>query len=133
MACCQSCSPPCTRNIRRRIGPHGSPVFAVGIPAGLVDIGDAADLANIGTLFAFVLVSLGVIFLRREHPDRKRSFRVPFVPWFPLISVILCGGLMFGLTLITWLRFVIWLALGLLIYIFYSRHHSEFCSEKKIG
>jgi APA family basic amino acid/polyamine antiporter len=107
--------------------------FAVGIPAGLVDIGDAADLANIGTLFAFVLVSLGVIFLRRRQPDRKRAFRVPFVPWFPLMSVVLCGGLMFGLTLITWLRFVIWLALGLLIYIFYSRHHSEFCKEKKNG
>ena len=107
--------------------------FAVGIPAGLVDIGDAADLANIGTLFAFVLVSLGVIFLRRRQPDRKRAFRVPFVPWFPLMSVILCGGLMFGLTLITWLRFVIWLALGLVIYIFYSRHHSEFCKEKKNG
>ncbi len=55
----------------------------MGIPAGLVDIGDAADLANIGTLFAFVLVSLGVIFLRRRQPDRKRAFRVPFVPWFP--------------------------------------------------
>jgi len=100
--------------------------FAVGIPAGLVDIGDAADLANIGTLFAFVLVSLGVIFLRRRQPDRKRAFRVPFVPWFPLLSVLFCGGLMFGLTLITWARFVIWLALGLTIYIFYSRYHSEF-------
>jgi APA family basic amino acid/polyamine antiporter len=55
------------------------------------------------------------------------------VPWFPLISVVLCGGLMLGLTLLTWLRFVIWLALGLVIYIFYSRHHSEFCKEKKIG
>ena len=90
--------------------------FAVGIPAGLVDIGDAADLANIGTLFAFVLVSLGVIILRRRQPDRKRAFRVPFVPWFPLISIVLCGGLMMGLTVITWLRFVIWLGLGLLIY-----------------
>jgi APA family basic amino acid/polyamine antiporter len=96
-----------------------------------VDIGDAADLANIGTLFAFVLVSLGVILLRRNQPERKRAFRVPFVPWFPLISVFLCGGLMLGLTLITWLRFVIWLALGLVIYIFYSRHHSEF--KKTIG
>jgi APA family basic amino acid/polyamine antiporter len=100
--------------------------FAVGIPAGLVDIGDAADLSNIGTLFAFVLVSLGVIFLRRKQPDRPRAFRVPFVPWFPLISVVLCGGLMTGLTVITWLRFVIWLALGLLIYFFYSKKHSEF-------
>jgi basic amino acid/polyamine antiporter, APA family len=100
--------------------------FAVGIPAGVVDIGDAADLSNIGTLFAFVLVSLGVILLRRRQPDRKRAFRVPFVPWFPLISILLCGGLMTGLTVITWLRFIIWLTLGLLIYVFYSRHHSEF-------
>lgn len=104
--------------------------FAVGIPAGLVDIGDAADLSNIGTLFAFVLVSLGVIFLRRKQPDRPRAFRVPFVPWFPLISVILCGGLMTGLTVITWLRFVIWLALGLMVYFFYSRRHSEFAGMK---
>jgi APA family basic amino acid/polyamine antiporter len=104
--------------------------FAVGLPAGIVDIGDAADLSNIGTLFAFVLVSLGVIFLRRKQPDRKRAFQVPFVPWFPLISVILCGGLMTGLTVITWIRFVVWLALGLAIYFFYSRHHSEFARQK---
>jgi APA family basic amino acid/polyamine antiporter len=100
--------------------------FAVGIPAGLVDIGDAADLSNIGTLFAFVLVSLGVIFLRRNQPERPRSFRVPFVPWFPLISIVLCGGLMMGLTVITWIRFVVWLAVGLVIYASYSRKHSEF-------
>ena len=54
--------------------------FAVGIPAGVVDIGDAADLSNIGTLFAFVLVSLGVILLRRSQPDRPRGFSVPLVP-----------------------------------------------------
>ena len=100
--------------------------FAVGVPAGIFAISDAADLSNIGTLFAFVLVSLGVIILRRTQPDRKRVFKVPFVPWFPLISILLCGGLMTGLTVITWLRFVIWLGLGLLIYIFYSRHRSEF-------
>ena len=102
--------------------------FAVGIPAGLVDIPDAADLSNIGTLFAFVLVSLGVILLRRRQPARQRSFRVPLVPWFPLISVVLCAGLMTGLTVITWLRFVVWLALGLAIYFFYSRRRSEFAS-----
>ncbi len=100
--------------------------FAVGIPAGIFAVSDAADLSNIGTLFAFVLVSLGVILLRRKQPDRKRGFRVPFVPWFPLISIILCGGLMTGLTVITWIRFVVWLALGLIIYIVYSRKHSEF-------
>jgi APA family basic amino acid/polyamine antiporter len=104
--------------------------FAVGIPAGLVDIGTAADLANIGTLFAFVLVSLGVIILRRRQPDRPRAFRVPLVPWFPLISVVLCGGLMMGLTVITWLRFFGWLIIGLLIYVFYSRKHSEFARAK---
>jgi APA family basic amino acid/polyamine antiporter len=104
--------------------------FAVGIPAGLVDIGTAADLANIGTLFAFVLVSIGVIILRRRQPERPRGFRVPLVPWFPLISVILCGGLMLGLTVETWLRFFGWLVIGLVIYFFYSRKHSEFARER---
>jgi basic amino acid/polyamine antiporter, APA family len=100
--------------------------FAVGIPAGIFAISDAADLSNIGTLFAFVLVSLGVIILRRTQPERPRVFKVPLVPWFPLISIILCGGLMMGLTVITWVRFVVWLVIGLLIYIFYSRRRSEF-------
>lgn len=103
--------------------------FAVGIPAGIFAISDAADLTNIGTLFAFALVSLGVIILRRTQPDRQRAFRVPFVPWFPLISIVLCGGLMTGLTVITWLRFVVWLVLGLMIYFFYSRHRSEFARK----
>ncbi len=113
--------------------PHWSTWIAgilVGLPAGLVDIGDAADLSNIGTLFAFVLVSLGVIFLRRTQPDRKRGFKVPFVPWFPLISVVLCGGLMTGLTVITWIRFFVWLIIGLVIYIFYSRKRSEFAPKQ---
>ena len=104
--------------------------LAVGIPAGIVDIGDAADISNIGTLFAFTLVSLGVILLRRRQPDRPRAFRVPFVPWFPLVSVGLCGGLMTGLTVITWIRFVVWLGIGLTIYFFYSRHHSEFARSR---
>jgi APA family basic amino acid/polyamine antiporter len=99
---------------------------AVGLPAGVVGISEAADLSNIGTLFAFVLVSLGVIFLRKAQPDRPRGFRVTFVPLFPIISVILCVALMAGLLVITWLRFFGWLALGLVIYFLYSRHHSEF-------
>jgi APA family basic amino acid/polyamine antiporter len=104
--------------------------FVVGIPAGIFAISDAADLSNIGTLFAFVLVSLGVIILRRTQPDRPRVFRVPFVPWFPIISIVLCGGLMTGLTVITWVRFIIWLALGLGVYVLYSRHKSEFAKGK---
>jgi amino acid transporter len=103
--------------------------LAVGIPAGIFDIGDAADLSNIGTLFAFVLVSLGVIFLRRKQPDRPRGFKVPLVPLFPIMSVVLCGGLMTGLTVITWIRFFVWLAIGLVIYFLYSRRHSEFAGS----
>lgn len=107
--------------------------FAVGIPAGLFAVSDAADLSNIGTLFAFALVSLGVIILRRSQPNRARGFRVPLVPFFPLISIVLCGGLMTGLTVITWIRFVVWLALGLLVYAFYSRKHSEFAPSPGNG
>jgi basic amino acid/polyamine antiporter, APA family len=103
--------------------------FAVGLPSGFFAISDAANLANIGTLFAFVLVALGVIILRRTQPDRKRVFSVPFVPWFPIISIVLCIGLMSGLTVLTWLRFIGWLVLGLLIYVFYSRHRSEFAKK----
>lgn len=98
----------------------------VGIPAGIVDIGDAADLANIGTLFAFVLVSAGVLVLRRTQPERKRGFKVPFSPVVPILAMLLCGGLMTGLTVITWIRFVVWLAIGLVIYFCYSRLRSEF-------
>jgi len=106
--------------------------FAVGIPAGIFAVSEAADLSNIGTLFAFLLVSLGVIVLRRTQPDRQRGFKVPFVPWFPLISVVLCVGLMSGLLVITWLRFFVWLAIGLTIYFLYSRHHSEFAKSNRL-
>jgi len=114
---------------RRFQTPHWSTWIAgaaVGIPAGLVDIGDAADLSNIGTLFAFVLVSVGVLVLRRRQPERRRGFRVPLVPLFPWISIVLCAGLMTGLTVMTWIRFVLWMAAGLVIYRFYSRSRSEF-------
>jgi len=103
--------------------------FAVGIPAGIFAVSDVADLSNIGTLFAFVLVSLGVIILRRKQPDRPRGFRVPFVPLFPIIAIVLCGGLMTGLTVITWIRFLLWLALGLVIYYLYSRRRSTLRTE----
>jgi APA family basic amino acid/polyamine antiporter len=98
--------------------------FVVGIPAGIWDIATFAELSNIGTLFAFILVSVGVIVLRRKQPDRPRSFRVPFVPVFPLISIVCCLVLMMGLPLLTWLRFVSWLAIGLCIYFLYSKARS---------
>jgi basic amino acid/polyamine antiporter, APA family len=104
--------------------------FAVGIPAGIFAVSDAADLSNIGTLFAFGLVSMGVIILRRTQPERPRGFRVPLVPWFPLISIALCLVLMTGLTVITWIRFVVWLVIGLAIYFLYSHRHSEFARSR---
>ncbi len=112
--------------------PHWSTWIAgalVGIPAGIVDIGEAADLSNIGTLFAFVLVSLGVLVLRRTQPDRPRGFRVPMVPLFPIISVVLCVALMSGLLVITWARFFVWLIIGLIIYFSYSKRRSEFATR----
>ncbi len=98
--------------------------LAVGIPAGIWDIGTFADLSNIGTLFAFIIVSAGVVILRRTQPERKRSFAVPFCPVTPIISVVCCFGLMLGLPLETWIRFFVWLAIGLVIYSSYSRRRS---------
>ena len=99
--------------------------FVVGIPAGIWDIDTFAELSNIGTLFAFVLVSVGVIVLRAKQPDRPRSFRVPLVPLFPIVSIVCCVVLMMGLPLLTWLRFFVWLAIGLAIYIPFGRKRSS--------
>jgi APA family basic amino acid/polyamine antiporter len=99
--------------------------LAVGIPAGIWDIGTLADLSNIGTLFAFVIVSVGVMILRRSQPDRPRSFRVPLSPFTPILSVVCCFALMLGLPLETWIRFFVWLFLGLFIYLLYGKKRSS--------
>ncbi len=104
--------------------------FLVAIPSGLFDIELLADLSNIGTLFAFALVSIGVLVLRYREPERRRGFRVPGGPVIPVLSIIFCVLLMCGLPIITWFRFFIWLGIGLLIYFFYSRHRSEFAKAR---
>jgi APA family basic amino acid/polyamine antiporter len=103
--------------------------FVVGIPAGILDIGTLSDLSNIGTLFAFALVSIGVIILRYLDPGRHRGFRAPGGIAAPVLSVLFCVLLMSGLPILTWLRFFAWLAIGLSIYFLYSRHRSEFAKK----
>jgi basic amino acid/polyamine antiporter, APA family len=97
----------------------------IAFMAALIPLSELAELVNIGTLFAFLLVNVGVIVLRRTEPDMERPFRVPFVPVFPLIGAALCIYLMTKLQGTTWWRFGIWLAIGLAIYAFYGRFHSR--------
>jgi APA family basic amino acid/polyamine antiporter len=104
--------------------------LAVGIPAGVWDVGTFADLSNIGTLFAFVVVSAGVIVARKRDPDRPRGFRVPLVPLIPGLSIACCFILMLGLPLKTWLLFFAWLAAGLCIYFFSGRQRAHALHEK---
>jgi len=98
----------------------------VALLAGFVPLDTLAELVNIGTLFAFVLVSLAVIILRRTRPDLPRSFRVPWVPFLPILSALACLYLMLNLPGETWVRFVVWMVLGVVIYFVYGRRHSRF-------
>jgi APA family basic amino acid/polyamine antiporter len=98
--------------------------LVVGVTAGIWDIDELAELSNIGTLFAFSLVCAAVMVLRRTRPDLRRGFRVPWSPVLPLLGILSCLILMTSLPLITWGRFLVWLALGLVIYFSYGRHRS---------
>jgi APA family basic amino acid/polyamine antiporter len=97
--------------------------------AGFMPLGDLAELVNIGTLAAFVLVCLGVIVLRYTRPDMPRPFRSPFSPLFPVLGMLSCSALMAFLPTLTWLRFVVWLVLGLIVYFAYSMHHSHLAKD----
>jgi basic amino acid/polyamine antiporter, APA family len=98
--------------------------------AAFANIAEVVDLTNIGTLFAFVLVSAGVIVLRRIDPDRRRPFRAPWVPLSPILSIVSCIYLMIQLPKLTWIRFGIWLALGLVIYFLYGIRNSRLARER---
>lgn len=104
--------------------------LVVGIPAGLFDIGTLADLSNIGTLFAFALVAGGVLILRYREPDRPRAFRAPGGLLAPVVTILTCLLLMAGLPIMNWIRFFVWLLIGLCIYQFYGRKHSELATAK---
>ncbi|MCU1272728.1 MAG: amino acid permease-associated region [Bryobacterales bacterium] len=106
--------------------------FLVGIPAGIFDISWFSDLSNIGTLFAFIVVSVGVIVLRKKQPSRKRGFRVPWVPFTPILSIVCCLVLMVSLPLETWIRFFLWLAIGLVIYFTFGKRRSTLRTEPMV-
>lgn len=92
--------------------------------AGFSSMKEVAELVNIGTLAAFIIVCVGVIYLRYKKPELKRPFKTPFSPFIPLVGIILCAYLMFSLPLVTWLRFIVWWLVGVVIYFLYSYHHS---------
>nr|WP_030119853.1 amino acid permease [Streptomyces californicus] len=103
----------------------------IAIIAGFTSIEELATLVNIGTLFAFVVVALGVLVLRRTRPDLPRAFRTPLVPLLPVVSVAASVWLMLNLPVETWLRFGVWMVLGVVIYFVYGRSHSRMARENR--
>ncbi|KUH93804.1 amino acid permease [Mycobacterium sp. IS-3022] len=114
-----------------KTGRRGTPVritlivgALVAVTASVFPMDKLEEMVNIGTLFAFVLVSAGVIVLRRTRPDLERGFRAPGVPWLPIASIVACVWLMLNLTALTWIRFLVWMAIGVILYFVYGRRHS---------
>ncbi|MBF0491099.1 MAG: amino acid permease [Candidatus Omnitrophica bacterium] len=97
----------------------------VGLCAGLLPISQLGHMTSIGTLMAFIIVCAGVIVLRATKPNVPRPYRSPFVPLFPILGILVCFSMMYSLNRETWLRLVVWLAIGLVVYFTYSRHHSR--------
>ncbi len=103
--------------------------IGVAAAAAVANIDEMADVCSIGTLFAFVLVAIGILVLRKTAPHVARPFRTPWVPWVPLAAIVTCGYLMFALPAAAWTRFVVWMALGFIIYFGHSRRHARRWSE----
>jgi APA family basic amino acid/polyamine antiporter len=99
--------------------------LVVAFVASLTPIGRLEEMVNIGTLTAFLLVSIAIPILRKNRPDLERSFKVPWSPWLPWVSAAICLFLMLNLTTETWLRFLVWMALGFGIYFLYGYKHSR--------
>jgi len=108
--------------------PHVTTILTgvfVAVFAAVTNIDEVVDLCNIGTLFAFILVAAGIMILRRLEPNRPRPFRTPWVPVVPILAILACGYLMVEQPRITWLRFVLWLLAGLVIYFLYGSKKSR--------
>jgi basic amino acid/polyamine antiporter, APA family len=114
-----------------KTGKHGTPgratvlvAILVGIAATFFEAGKLEEMVNVGTLFAFILVSAGVLVLRKTRPDLPRGFRVPWVPVIPVLAILACLWLMLNLTVLTWIRFLAWMVLGVIVYFAYGKRHS---------
>jgi APA family basic amino acid/polyamine antiporter len=123
-----------------RTGVRGVPLRAtvlvgvvVALTAGFAPIDALKEMVNVGTLFAFVLVSGGVLVLRRTRPDLPRGFRAPLVPLVPVLAIVSCLWLMLNLTAVTWLRFLVWLVLGMVIYFLYGARRSRLREAQLVG
>jgi len=103
----------------------------VSLSAGVLPLTILGELVSIGTLFAFIVVCAGVLYLRYTEPDLPSNFRCPLVPFIPINGILFCLYLMVGLPWETWLRLLVWLAIGVLIYIFYGRSHSLLFREQQ--
>jgi APA family basic amino acid/polyamine antiporter len=113
--------------------PHVTTIIsgvAVAAFAGVTNIDEVVELCNIGTLFAFVLVAVGIIVLRVRDPERKRPFRAPLFPFVPIAAILCCGYLMYLQPFRTWMRFVLWLVIGLVIYALYGFARSRLGATK---
>jgi APA family basic amino acid/polyamine antiporter len=104
--------------------------FFVGIFACFVPQDIVGDMTSIGTLFAFMLVSAGVWIMRVKSPELKRGFRTPLVPLVPILGILVCAAMVFGLGWANWMRLLIWMALGFIIYFSYSITHSKLRKQK---
>jgi APA family basic amino acid/polyamine antiporter len=101
-------------------------LFSAFVPGDIV-----GDMTSIGTLFAFTLVCLGVLILRKTDPDRPRSFKIPFVPLVPILGIVVCVAMMLGLGVNNWERLFIWMAIGFVIYFSYSIRNSVIRKKAK--
>ncbi|WNV90601.1 amino acid permease [Umezawaea sp. Da 62-37] len=123
-----------------KTGRHGTPTKVtllvgalVALASGLFPAGKLAEMVNVGTLFAFMLVSAGVLILRKTRPDLPRGFRTPLVPLVPILAILACLWLMLNLTALTWVRFVIWMVVGVVVYFAYGRAHSVLATRDRTG
>ena len=96
-------------------------------------IDEMVDLTNIGTLFAFILVCIGILILRKREPNRPRAFKTPWSPLTPLLGIVSCFILMLGLPWITWIRFAVWLIVGMVIYFCYGFRRSRLSLREPAG